>query len=161
MLKRIGVGLFFSLFTITFSVITLACRDHFLFNTSSYKFDIVSQVLYGKTFALILPTSLEFTIAQSPHEMRGLMVGLWYAAFRVGYTININSKYLFAHQRLHYFISMCALILIILIVFIILAKRYKLRMRENEINIHLIVEEHYERYIDQEVEYMQMNSFNR
>ena len=54
----------------------LACKDHFHFDTTSYKFTIVSQVLYGISFALILPTSLEFTIAQSPIEMRGLLVGL-------------------------------------------------------------------------------------
>ena len=36
--------------------------------------------------------------------------------------------------------------------FIILAKCYKLRVRKNEINVHLIAEEHYERYTDQEVE---------
>ena len=44
-------------------------------------------------------------------------------------------------------------ILIILVVFVILAKHYKLRVRENEVNIYMIVEEHYERYIEQEVEY--------
>ena len=37
-----------------------------------------------------------------------------------------------------------------MIVFLVLAKRYKFRVRENEVNIHLIVEEHYERYIEQE-----------
>ena len=37
--------------------------------------------------------------------------------------------------------------------FLILAKCYKFRVRENEVNIHLIAEEHYERYLDQEVQY--------
>ena len=40
-----------------------------------------------------------------------------------------------------------------MIVFLILAKHYKFQVRENEVNIHLIAEEHYERYIEQEVEY--------
>ena len=157
MLKRIGVGLVFSLFTTIYSVIMLAFKDHSLFDTSSYKVVIVSEVLYGIAFALILPISLEFTIAQSPQETRGLMVGLWYASHGVGYVININSKYLFACeekttcQNLYYFIAMSVIVLIILIVFLVLAKRYKLRVRENEVNIHLIVEEHYERYMDQEV----------
>ena len=159
MLKRIGVGLVFSLFTTIYYVIMLACKDHFHFDTTSYKFTIVSQVLYGISYALILPTSLEFTIAQSPHEMRGLLVGLWYAARGVGYIFTMNSKYLFecekeiTCQSVYYYIVKSVLGLIILIVFIILAKRYKLRVRENEINVHLIAEEHYERYMDQEVEY--------
>ena len=159
MLKRIGVGLVFSLFTTIYYVIILACKDHFHFDTTLYKFTVVSQVLYGISNALILATSLEFTIAQSPHEMRGLLVGLWYAAFGVGYTFTINITYLFrceiemTCQSVYYYIVKSVLVLIILIVFIILAKRYKLRVRENEINVHLIVEEHYERYMDQEVEY--------
>ena len=98
-LTRIGVGLVFSLFTTLYSVVMLACKNHFLFNTTSYKAAIVSQYFYGIAFALIYPTSLAFTIAQSPHEMRGLMVGLWYAARGVGYIITINSKYLFACEE--------------------------------------------------------------
>ena len=91
--------------------------------------------------------------------MRGLLVGLWYAARGVGYTFTINSKYLFMCEKemtclsVYYYIVKSLLVLIILIVFIILAKRYKLRVRENEINVHLIAEEHYERYMDQDVEY--------
>ena len=159
MLKRIGVGLVFSLFTTIYYVIMLACKDHFHFDTTSYKFTVVSQVLFGISSALILATSLEFTIAQSPHEMRGLLVGLWYAARGVGFIFTINSKYLFmcekemTCQNVYYYIVNSILVLIILIVFIILAKRYKLRVRENEINVHLIVEEHYERYMDQDLEY--------
>ena len=44
-----------------------------------------------------------------------------------------------------------------LLVFIVLDKQYKLCVRENEINIVQIVDEHYDRYMDQEEEYeMQM-----
>ena len=159
MLKRIGVGLVFSLFTTLYSVIMLTCKNHFLFDTTSYKAAIVSQCFYGIAFALIFPTSLAFTIAQSPHEMRGLMVGLWYAAQGVGYIITINTKYLFLCeeeticQSVYYFIAKSVIILIILIVFLVLASRYKLRVRENEVNIHLIAEEHYDRYMDQKEEY--------
>ena len=159
MLKRIGVGLIFSLFTTIYYVIILAYKDHLHFKITSYKFTVVSQVLYGISYALILSTSLEFTIAQSPYEMRGLLIGLWYSARGVGYIITMNSKYLFkcesniTCENVYYFIVKNVLVLIILIVFIILAKCYKLRVRENEVNVHLIVEEHYERYMDQEVEY--------
>ena len=34
------------------------------------------------------------------------------------------------------------------------AKRYKLRERERHVNIQAIVEEHYEKYLHQEEEYM-------
>ena len=81
--------------------------------------------------------------------MRGLIVGLGYAESGIGYTITVNMKYW--SNILYYFITMCVLVLIILIVFVILAKCYKLCVRENKVNVHLKAEEHYERYIDQEV----------
>ena len=37
--------------------------------------------------------------------------------------------------------------------FLVLAKHYKLHVRENEVNIYIIAEEHYDRYMNQEVEY--------
>ena len=158
MLKRIGLGLLFVLFTTIYYVIIFACKDHFHLDTTSYKAMIMPEILYGISYALIFPTSLEFIIAQSPHEMRGLMVGLWYGAFGLGYVIDINGKYPFnckdiVCQDIYYYVLKSAVIVIILILFVILAKHYKLRVRKNEINIHVIAEEHYERYIDQEEEF--------
>ena len=42
---------------------------------------------------------------------------------------------------------------VLFVIFLILSKRYTLRERNREINIQAIVEEHYERYMDQEEEY--------
>ena len=159
MLKRIGLGLLFALFTTVYYVIILAGKEHFHMDTTSYKAMIIPEILYGISYALAFPTSLEFIIAQSPHEMRGLMVGLWYAAMGLGYVIDINGRYPFnckediVCQNIYYYVMKSAVIIIILILFVILAKRYKLRVRKNEINIHLIAEEHYERYMDQEEEF--------
>ena len=159
MLKRIGLGLIIALLTTLYYVIMLACRESFNINTTSYKALIVPQILHGIALAFIFPTSLEFTIAQCPHEMRGFLIGLWNAALRLGDLINISGKYPFncqgeIHcQSLYYHVLKSVIILIILIIFLILAKRYKFRVREDEVNIHLIAEEHYERYLDQEDQY--------
>ena len=159
MLKRTGLGLIIALLTTLYYVVMLACKDGFNLNTTSYKAVIVPNVFYGIALALILPTSLEFTIAQCPHEMRGFLVGLWYAASGLGYVIAFSGKYPFSCQgeincqSLYYYVSKSVIILIILIIFLILAKRYKFRVRENEINIHMIAESHYEKYLDQEVQY--------
>ena len=77
MLKRIGSGLFFSLYTVLYYIIILASNGNSSFRTTSYKGVIIPLILYGIAFAFILPTSLEFAIVQSPHKMRGLMTGLW------------------------------------------------------------------------------------
>ena len=87
------------------------------------------------------------------------MVGMWYAAFGVGYAIDQFSKYPFDCKgdnnclNLYYYIFKSVVVLIILLVFAVLAKYYKLRVRENEVNIHWITEEYYQRYMEQEVEY--------
>ena len=131
----------------------------FSLNKNSYKAIVIPQILFGLLLALIVPTFLEFTIAQSPLEMRGLMIGLWFAAYGLGYAINISGKYSFKCksdvicQNLYYYVFKSVVFLIIMIMFLVLAKRYKLRVRENKVNIHLIAEEHYERYIEQKVEY--------
>ena len=45
-------------------------------------------------------------------------------------------------------------LVVLFVVFLVLSKHYTLRERNREINIQAIVEEHYERYMDQEEEYM-------
>ena len=158
MLKRIGLGLVFALSAPLYYVILFSCKQFIHLNTTTYKTIIVPDILYGISFALILPTSLEFTIAQSPHEMRGFMVGMWFAAFAIGSAVNMNGKFPFKCeddiicQHLFYYVYKSVIIVIILVVFVILAKCYKLRVRENEVNIHMIAEEHYVRYIEQDLE---------
>ena len=159
MLKRIRLGIFFALFTTVYYVVIFAFKEHFHLDTTSYKAMLMPEILFGISYALVLPTSLEFIIAQSPHETRGLMVGLWYATYGLGRVIDIVGTYPFnckgdiVCQDIYYYVMKSAVIFIILILFVILAKRYKLRVRKNEINIHLIAEEHYERYMDQEKEF--------
>ena len=156
MLKRIGLGLVFSLATtLSYAVIFKYQR-----NTLSYFNDLllIPKILYGVAFALIFPTSLEFTIAQSPIQMRGMMVGMFFASYGIGYLINVNTKYPFGCDNIsicpnfYYYITSSVVIFIILLIFLVLAKRYKFRVRENEVNIVQIVDEHYERYLDQEEE---------
>ena len=54
----------------------------------------------------------------------------------------------------YYYLVLSPIILLNLVLFIIFAKHYKLRERERHVNIQAIAEEHYERYLDQEEEYM-------
>ena len=56
-------------------------------------------------------------------------------------------------SNLYYHLTKIVLLLIILIVFVILAKCYKYRVRENEVNIYQIADDHYQRYMEQEDQY--------
>ena len=162
MLKKIGLGLLFAVCSMATNTIILyiqfIVRDtSVLPNTASYW--IVPQVLLGVSRTLIFPTSLELTIAQCPVKMRGAMVGMWYAAIGIGLLININLKYPFECDNdficgnYYYYLTKTGIVLLILVVFVILAKYYKFRVRENEVNIHQIVDNHYQRYMEQEEQY--------
>ena len=144
MLTRLCIGLFFALFT----CITQVFREKFPYN----EVIILQLVLMGIWCFLIFPTALEFTIAQSPEHMRGMMVGLCYASFGIGTVFNVIL--LGFLSKWYYYILECVIALIVLIVFLILAKRYKYRVRENEVNIVQIVDEHYLRYMEQEEEHI-------
>ena len=50
----------------------------------------------------------------------------------------------------YYFLAKSIVVIFVLVIFLVLAKCYKLRIRENVVNIHEIVEDHYERYMQQE-----------
>ena len=151
-----------------FAFLTLLCKfsvlflypDHLSLNIPySSKMLLLPQVLHAFTFAFIFPASLEFTIAQSPVHMRGVMVGIRFAAMGFGFLFNINIKYLFGCENqylctnYYYYLTKASLVFVVLTVFVILAKRYKYRVRENEVNIHQIVDDHYQRYMEQEEEY--------
>ena len=87
------------------------------------------------------------------------MVGLWYASWGLGYLLSAVVKFPFHCQSqyictsFYYYLTKSVLVLIILIVFIILAKRYKYRVRENEVNVVQIVDDHYQKYMEQEEQY--------
>ena len=156
MLSRMGVGLLFALTVVIVKVLLYS-----LVQGQSYKqYGIIaSQLLHSLSFILVYPVSLEFTVAQSPMHIRGVMVGLWYSFMSLGYLINIVVKFPFHCQSqyictsFYYYLTKSVLVLIILIVFVILAKRYKYRVRENEINIVQVVDDHYHKYLKQKEEY--------
>ena len=150
MLTRMSVGIFLTFIVTVSKVIIFVNPD---INSVA---SLIVQAVLGISYVLLYPVSLEFTVAQSPVHMRGVMVGLWYvASCGISFLINIIIKFPFDCESqyicssIYYYITKSVLVLIILIVFVILAKRYKYRVRENEVNIVQIVDDHYQRYINQ------------
>ena len=89
------------------------------------------------------------------------MMGLLLVIVAVGALVNSLLTAVLSHFPtaspscvFYYYLVLSLLMLLILVVYVVLAKCYKLRERDKHINIHLIAEEHYERYFDQEEEYM-------
>ena len=160
MLTRMSVGIFVALIvTVSKVIIFVIERSHPDINNIG-KLLLIPQAIHVFSYILVYPVSLEFTVAQSPVHMRGVMVGLWYAtSYGLGFLINTILKFPFHCESqyictsFYYYITKSVLVLIILIVFVILAKRYKYRVRENEVNIVQIVDDHYQRYMEQEEQY--------
>ena len=144
MLTRMGTGLVFALFGCISQVLAQKFPLYYLLL-------FIKQVLTGISCFLILPTLIEFTVAQSPEYMRGMMVGLCYTSLGIGSIFSITFSVLI--KTWYYYIIVCVLQLLILIVFVTLARRYKYRVRENEVNTNQIVDDHYQRYMEQEDEY--------
>ena len=107
-------------------------------------------------------TSLEFILAQSPAGMKGLLFGLWYAVTGIGNLIGYNLPLAFIKIpsqaipgcEFYYLLATLVLAIVVFVLFSFTARWYKLRMRQRTVNIHLIIEEHFERYLDQEEEYL-------
>ena len=154
MLARMSIGLLFAFLSIISKILPLL--------SITWK-DFISELLLGLAYILIYPVSLEFAVAQSPVHIRGMMVGVWYASWGVGATLSICITLLFdCHNQyicssFYYCLTKASLLLIILTVFVILAKCYKYRVRENEVNIHQIVDRTYQNYIQQEEKYKNDN----
>ena len=109
----------------------------------------------GKAMAYIL--LLEFTIAQSPDKMKGLAIGIMVACQGFLFMIHVNVMQ-FSFTLCSDLAALIAFVVLVAI-FLVLSKSYTLRERNRVINIQAIVEEHYERYMDQEEEYMRQQHF--
>ena len=108
-------------------------------------------LLYSISKMVLSVLMLEFLIAQSPDKMKGFVLGLTYALNGIVYLILVEAVKL--QVTLCYDLQSLFVLVILFVVFLVLSKCYTLRERNREINIQAIVEEHYDRYMDQEEEY--------
>ena len=168
MLKRIGLGLGITLainisymimvFISRYVVKSKGCLLNEDFNLPfNYKWQLIPHVFTGISYCLVQLTSLEFILAQTPKSMRGILVGLWYGIGGVISTVNGVLVIPFSYIKsglvgctFYYFLTKSVLSLFVLTVFLILAKRYKLRVRENNIYTYMVVHEHFTRYLEEE-----------
>ena len=176
MIKRTVVGLFLCLVS-TLITLTLDTVGHHHSNTTHCMLDtntgstdtfpipiywlLISDFVYGVGCTVLTCSTSEFVMAQTPNKMRGVMSGLGFAAMGMCVLTSQLLQLLFQQLKsatpscgFYYFLVLSLLILLILVLFIIFSKHYKLRERERHVNIQAIAEEHYERYLDQEEEYM-------
>ena len=180
MLKRIGIGLvLIVLLNILFTGLAVIGNYHFgqafrCFtvyddeNSSSMTHGwIVINITQAGLWYIYNVVLVEFILAQCPKSMRGTLIGLllcfWGLRQFVDYTLFLPFLHFMSPEvslgRGFYFLLAKTIVSsIILLIYMFLAKRYKLRVREIEINIHQIAENHIINNIEREEEYQKRNS---
>ncbi len=115
---------------------------------------IASSIIGGLVHLSFLTNSiLLFACAQSPYNMRGLLVGfafllhvssLLLGELFFGMTVKLCDK---CYNYIIYSSVMVAITLFGFILYCLLARWYKRRVRDEEYNVHRVVEEVYDRYL--------------
>ena len=176
MLKRIQISLGISLLSILmYLAIDLAVslkgtnnscwlnttlhNDHHNATGIDYHWVMVPEIFSGIGFGLSWLVSLEFTLAQSPGHMRGLMVGIYYGIAGIAIIVSATLSYPFGYINsdsqpltctFFYHVTKLVLVLFITLLSSVLARHYKLRVREDVVNIYGIVSDIYTRYLSQD-----------
>ena len=113
---------------------------------------LVPFALYNSSYVIFTISLFEFIIAQSPHPMKGLLIGLYYSIrFGIGGCFTAINRYAFNFSTRGHLIScgtanyimITAISLLSLVAFTIVASKYKLRERDEVVNVHLFAEEYY------------------
>lgn len=111
---------------------------------------VIQQLLSALSNMLIVISCFEFICAQSPHSMKGMLVGLSYAVRGLFQLIGAILIFPFLYWKFSYpscgfaYYSMNVVIgLVSFIMFVWVAKRYKLRERDEPSRERQFVEEYY------------------
>ena len=123
-----------------------------IMNLSPYLF-MISCVLCDTAYVVLTVSLFEFIIAQSPQSMKGTLIGLYYmirfglAGFFVLVEYRAFDKYPTQGHALNcgtaYYFEITLLATLSLIIYIIVAYKYKLRERDEVVNVHIFAEEYY------------------
>ena len=113
---------------------------------------LIPQFLNGLSLFFGI-TVFEFIVAQAPQTMRGILIGLWMGMFSFTLVQNSIRFNLVVHNQLKaYCITFVATLTCCTLLYVVVAARYRYRQRNerSDVNQRYIIEEHFERYLDQD-----------
>ena len=124
---------------------------------NTYLWFIIPQLLNGLSSLLVSMTVFEFICAQAPRTTQGLLIGLWYATFSIRYLLVglIDSLLIEKTSWLIFEGVKVFLILVSLVLFSCVSRRYRYRQRDEIVNVQGMIEDTHDKWLDQEEEYMQ------
>ena len=152
MLKRIGIGA--ALTTVyVLSVLLINCikNTKYHINIIAYLNLIIPNILFEISYILFTVSLLEFIIAQSPHTMKGILIGFYYVIrYGVARLLTLSEHLLctYVHSakscsKTIRYIVITIIALLSFILYCFLACKYKLRERDEVVNVHIFAEEYY------------------
>ena len=124
---------------------------------NTYLWFIIPQFLNGLSSLLVSMTVFEFICAQAPRTTQGLLIGLWYATFSIRYLlVGLVDALLIENTSWLIFEGVKVfLILVSLVLFSCVSRRYRYRQRDEIVNVQGMIEDTHDKWFDQEKEYMQ------
>ena len=124
---------------------------------NTYMWFIIPQLLNGLSSLLVSMTVFEFICAQAPRTTQGLLIGLWYATFSIRYLlVGLVDAFLLEKTSWLIFEGVKVfLILVSLVLFSCVSRRYRHRQRDEIVNVQGMIEDTHDKWLDQEEEYMQ------
>ena len=140
-----------------FALNSLDCQQYNDPVDNTYLWFIIPQLLNGLSSLLVSMTVFEFISAQAPRTTQGLLIGVWYATFSIRYLVVgiLDNAIIESRSWLIYEGVKGFLILVSLVLFSCVSRRYRYRQRDEIVNVQGMIEDTHERWLDQEEEYMQ------
>ena len=169
-LKRMGLGMFIILLSLIVSF-SMDTAKHFIDHNSTscifYGVDraatlnispiliLIQLTLASLSHMLIYTAVFEFICSQSPHSMKGLLIGVLYAIRGLYQLLAIIPVILFAFVDypfdavhhiscgFYYYLTNIVIGVVALLVYTCVAKRYRYRVRDELCNVHQYAENYY------------------
>ena len=111
---------------------------------------LIQLTLSALSHMLIYTAVFEFICSQSPHSMKGLLIGVLYAIRGLYQLVAALLVLLFALPPIHpiscgfwYYVTNIVIGVVALLVYMCVAKRYRYRVRDEFCNIHQYAEDYY------------------
>ena len=132
-----------------------ALHDYCGHGDELFLWSLVPIATHAIAYNLVFMTALEFISAQAPLEMKGLLVTFWYALSSQRYLVQaVIMLYIDKDKVLLLFYGVKAsLILLSIVLYCCVAKRYRYRLRDEVVNERYLVEEVYDRELRLAEEY--------
>ena len=120
-----------------------------------FLYTFIPIVIRTIAYHLVFMTALEFISAQAPLKMKGSLITLWYALSALRFFIQTANVFFIYQERVWLIFNgvRASLMLLSILLYCCVAKRYRYRLRDEVVNERYLVEEVYDRELRLAEEY--------